>query len=157
MRTIDLGLILTIVGVSACSAPAATPTSAVVPTAAATVPAPSSMVRTVSATTSSSPAKTCSIDGMSWRKWDSQINPKMTVSNDGFCGSDVHVSANTPVLAHLASEAAHGRIDTFGEGTSQGGFRYYPDQGYVGPDAFALVTGNARHEVVANFSVTVTQ
>ena len=157
MRKIDLGLMLTIISVSACSAPAPTPTSVVAPTVAATAPALSSMVRTVSTATNPSPAKTCSINGMSWRKWDSQINPTMTVSNDGFCGTNVHVSANTPVLAHLVSEGAHGRIETFGEGTSQGGFRYYPDQGYAGPDAFALVTGNARHEVVANFSVTVTQ
>jgi hypothetical protein len=94
---------------------------------------------------------------MSWRKWDSQINPTMTVSNDGFCGTYIHVSSNTGVVARLVSEAAHGRIETSGEGTSQGGFRYYPDQGYTGPDAFSLVTGNARHEVVANFSVTVTE
>jgi hypothetical protein len=137
--------------VTACSPPAAAPSTSV----AAAVPAPPPAVSTQATTSGASAAKTCSIDGLRWRKWDTQINPKMVVSNDGFCGSSVHVNSNVAPVMQLSAKPDHGRIDTFGEGTANAGFRYYPEQGYVGPDSFVMVTGDARHEVVANFSVTV--
>lgn len=80
----------------------------------------------------------------------------MTVSNDGYCGTNVHLTAFTGVLMHVASRPSHGRITTAGEDTSLAGFRYHPDNGYVGPDSFVMLTGSANHEVLANFSVKVT-
>jgi hypothetical protein len=142
--------------VSACSAPSADPPSGPAAAAAAPVLAPSAAAYITSATPGSSAAKTCSINGLRWGKRVTQINPTMVVSNDGFCGTTIHVdSVQFSPLMQVYAKPNHGRIDTFGADSARPGFRYYPDQGYVGTDTFVMVTGTYRHEIIADFSVTV--
>ena len=148
-----MAIVVAVAAVSACSSPPP-PSSSV---AAATPQAPVVPVSSVSSVDSSGKAKTCSIEGLHWQYYDAQINPTMTVSNDGFCGTAIHLQSFTGAIMQLSSKPNHGTISTFGEDTSRAGFRYYPDKGYVGPDAFVMLTGSAHHEVVANFAVTVSQ
>jgi hypothetical protein len=144
-------LVFAVAAVSACSAPGGAPP----PTAAVAVPTPSA-VASAGPALSGSRAKTCSINGLSWGNRETQINPTMVVSNDGFCGTHVHVdNIKFNPMMQVYAKPNHGRIDTFGADSARPGFRYYPEQGYVGPDSFVMVTGTGRHEILANFSVTV--
>ena len=156
MRKTGLGFMLAIISVSACSAPAPTSPSAAAPTTAASPVASAVQNSDPPASGLAGKARICEISGLRWGR-ELQINPTMTVSNDGFCGTNVHHSKLRGMRMEVETQPSHGQINIAGDESAAPGFRYHPAAGFVGTDSFVLLTGVVGHEVYANFSVTVTQ
>jgi hypothetical protein len=87
----------------------------------------------------------------------SQIEPTRTISNDGFCGTHIHLSNQTAAIMQVERQPNHGQITTADNASSAPRFRYIPDPGYVGADRFVMLMGSVQHQVYADFDVTVTQ
>jgi hypothetical protein len=136
--------------IAGCSSPPPPTSASVAPASATPVAASAGIVDDGSAE-----AKTCSTTGLHWLR-EVTINPKMTLSNDGYCEAHVHLLSNTGIMMQVETPPQHGHVTTSGAYTSRAAVRYYPDKGYVGSDSFVVETGSARHAILADFAVTGT-
>ncbi len=154
MKKTDFAMMLMVIGVSACTSPGVDPPTA--PTVASVAPTVSATPATP-AGRAAGKAKVCEISGLAWGGRESQIEPMMTVSNDGSCGTHIHLSNQTAAIMQVERPPNHGQITTADNASSSPRFRYAPDPGYVGADRFVMLMGSVQHQVYADFDVTVTQ